>query len=333
MTSSGDDVHPQRAQRAHHEQRDRAERLREFNRYYTQRVGILSDRYLGQNRPLSEARVLFEIGQGVDLRDLRVRLGLDSGFLSRLIRSLERQGLVAVGPSPDDGRVRVATLTDDGRRELDDLNERATGLANRLLSGLPAAQQEQLVSATDRARHLLRLSAIEVGAVDPSSEAARRCLSAFADELRQRFPEGFDDADLVSARELSGDAGALLVATEDGEARGCVAVRVIEPDVGEIRHMWVHPGARGIGLGRRLLHEIEVHAAGMDLRVLRLATHGVLDEAIALYRSAGYAAIDQYGPTPHAQHWFEKHLGRRPETRNASASPDLHERSVGLAPQ
>ena len=90
---------------------NQVELVRDFNRYYTRRLGILSDRYLGQDRTLGEARLLFEIGATADVRDLRTRLGLDSGYLSRLLRSLERQRLIRVRAHPSDGRARVAELT------------------------------------------------------------------------------------------------------------------------------------------------------------------------------------------------------------------------------
>jgi DNA-binding MarR family transcriptional regulator len=93
---------------------DQVELVRDFNRYYTRRLGVLSDRYLGQDRTLGEARLLFEIGATADVRDLRIRLGLDSGYLSRLLRSLERQRLVRVHAHPSDGRARVAELTPAG---------------------------------------------------------------------------------------------------------------------------------------------------------------------------------------------------------------------------
>src|SRR5437762_8736433 len=86
-----------------------------FNRLVTQRVGALDDHFLGRDRPLGESRVLFEIGAaGADLRDLRSRLGLDSGYLSRVIRSLELAGLVRLGARPDDVRVRLACITSGG---------------------------------------------------------------------------------------------------------------------------------------------------------------------------------------------------------------------------
>src|SRR5262245_35300557 len=93
--------------------------VRSFNRAVTQRIGVLEDRYLSRGRPLGEARVLFEIGSsgGIDLRALRQKLGLDSGYLSRLLRSLEVEGLIELRKSPIDGRVRHVSLTRAGEVE------------------------------------------------------------------------------------------------------------------------------------------------------------------------------------------------------------------------
>src|SRR3954464_7232288 len=97
---------------------DEIAQVRRFNRTVTQRVGALSDRYLARDRPLGEARMLWEIGpDGREGRALRARLDLDSGHASRLLRTLEADGMATVAPSPADGRVRVATLTATGHAE------------------------------------------------------------------------------------------------------------------------------------------------------------------------------------------------------------------------
>ena len=112
----------------------------------TQRVGALQDRYLGRDRPLGEDRVLWEVGDGADVRDLRARLDLDSGYLSRILRSLEAAGLVAVEPGAD-RRVRVARLTAKGKRERALLDRRSDGLASSLLAPLSDRQRARLVDA------------------------------------------------------------------------------------------------------------------------------------------------------------------------------------------
>lgn len=130
--------------------------LRSFNRYYTQRLGLLTDRYLGQDRPLAQARLLFEIGsEGAVVRDLRRSLGLDSGYLSRLLRSLERAGLVETAAGDADGRVRVVTPTPAGLAELAEMNRRADAHARQLIEHLDPGEQEELLAALGTVERLL----------------------------------------------------------------------------------------------------------------------------------------------------------------------------------
>src|SRR5260370_2740191 len=110
------------------------EHVRSFNRSMTEGIGVLHDHFLGRNHPLGEARLLWEIGaQGADVRSLRRRLGLDSAYVSRLLRSLEGQGLIVVGTSENDGRVRHVQLTEAGLRERAELDQRADAFARSLL--------------------------------------------------------------------------------------------------------------------------------------------------------------------------------------------------------
>ena len=282
--------------------------FRQFSRYFTRRVGVLSDQYLGQARPLGAARVLFEVGSGVSLRELRTRLGLDPGYLSRVIKSLEDEGLVRVSAHPGDGRLRVVELTPEGEAELAEQDHRADGVAADLLGTLAEGQRRELTAALGTAQRLLRLAAVSVRVVNPASAEARGCLAAYVAELLGRFPEGFDEADLVQPHEVQGDAGAFLVAYEDGWPVGCGALRALEPGAGEIRHVWVAARARGLGVGRRLLAGLEDEAAARGFEVIRLGTHQALTEAIQMYRSSGYAEIPQYGEDPHTHYWFEKRL-------------------------
>ena len=282
--------------------------FRQFSRYFTRRTGVLADQYLGQARPLGAARILYEIGSGVSLRELRTRLGLDPGYLSRIIRSLEDDGLAQVSAHPDDGRLRVARLTPAGEAELAEQHRRADAAAGDLLNALTDEQRDELVGALGTAQRLLRIASMNVTLVDPASPDARDCLSAYVTELRQRFPEGFDEADLVRPQEVQGESGVFLVAYEDGIPVGCAALRAFEPGVGEIRHVWVAAGARGLGLGRALLARLERAAAERGFGVIRLGTHRTLTEAIQMYRTSGYAEIPQYGQDTHTHYWFEKRL-------------------------
>ncbi|WP_405647602.1 GNAT family N-acetyltransferase [Streptomyces sp. NBC_00019] len=282
--------------------------LRRFNRYFTRRIGALDDHYLGQDRPLGAARLLFEIGEGASLRELRSRLGLDAGYLSRMAKTLEAQGMVRISVHPEDNRLRRIEPTPAGRTEVKEQNRRADALAAGLLSGLTAGQRTDLTDALATTRRLLRLAAITVDLVDGDTPDARACLDAYAADIDARFPEGFDKSDLVRPEEVSGDTGAFFVAYEEGRPVGCGALRRLEPGVGEVRHVWVHPEARRLGLARRILAALEQAASVRELTTVRLDTHATLTEAQAMYRACGYTEIPAYVDHVYASHWFEKRL-------------------------
>jgi DNA-binding MarR family transcriptional regulator/GNAT superfamily N-acetyltransferase len=285
--------------------------VRRFNRLVTQRVGALQEDYLARGRPLGEDRLLWEIGaDGCDVRSLRARLDLDSGYVSRLLRSLERAGLVRVEPSAADARVRMARLTSEGLAERRVLDARSDQLAAAILEPLSEGQRERLIAAMDEVTRLLTASMVRVEVVDPRLPAAQYCLSEYFAELGGRFDAGFDPARSISAdnAELTPPAGLLLMATLHAEPVGCGALKFHGTEAAEIKRMWVSPDARGLGLGRRLLAELERTAAAHHAPAVRLETNRNLTEAIALYRSAGYQEVPAFNTEPYAHHWFEKLL-------------------------
>jgi DNA-binding MarR family transcriptional regulator/GNAT superfamily N-acetyltransferase len=287
------------------------EQVRSFNRTVTQQIGALNDAFLSRGRPLGQARLLWEIGQdGGDLRQLRSRLDLDSGYLSRLLRSLENDGLVAVERSPADGRVRTARLTGRGLAERAELDRRSDDAATSILRPLGERQRTRLIAAMAEVERLLTASAVEVGVCDPRHPHARFCLRSYFSELSRRFDAGFDPTRSISAGddELTPPAGLLLLATLHGEPVGCGALKFHDGAPAEIKRMWVDPAARGLGLGRRLLTELEAHAAGHGAGAVRLETNRALGEAIGLYRAAGYREVPAFNHEPYAHHWFEKAL-------------------------
>lgn len=287
------------------------DQVRSFNRAVTQRVGALSDRFLALDRPLGEARVLWEIGSdGCEVRALRNRLELDSGQLSRVLRSLEAAGLALVEPSAADRRVRVARLTAAGLAERAVLDERSDELAASLLAALDADRRERLVDAMRTVERLLTFGAVEIRPMDPNHPDARLCVRAYFDELARRGDRPYDPTAGVSAEphELTPPAGCMLVAYLYAEPVGCGGVKHRPGEPSELKRLWVSPGARGLGIGRRLLAELESHAAASGAQSARLDTHGTLAEAIALYRSAGYREVPRFNDEPFADYWFEKKL-------------------------
>ena len=291
--------------------------VRSFNRTATERVGALGDRFLGRRRPLGQARLLWEIGpDGVDLRSLRSRLGLDSGYVSRLLRALEQDGLVTVAAGTADRRVRRAVLTSRGRKERAELESRSEAFAASVLAPLSERQRTELVDAMQTVERLLTASMIDVRVENPTSTAARWCLRQYFLELHERFDAGFDPARSISADtdELTPPAGLLLVARLRGAPIGCGALKLHGGAPAELKRMWVSPSVRGLGLGRRLLRELEDRADASGARAVRLETNRSLTEAIGLYRAAGYREVAAFNDEPYAHHWFEKRLRYSPAT-------------------
>ena len=287
------------------------DQVRRFNRAVTQRVGALTDHYLARSRPLSACRVLWEIGaEGAEVLALRARLGMDSGQLSRVLRGLEGEGLVDVCPSPADARVRVARLTEAGVRECQVLDDRSDALARSILEPLAPGQREQLLAAMRSVERLITASLVETRIVDPEHADARRCLRAYYAELGRRSDRPFDprSGSTAEPHEVRAPAGAFLVAYLGGEPIGCGAVKHLPGGPTDIKRMWVAESARGLGIGRRLLRELEQLARDSGAEEARLETNAALVEAIALYRFAGYAEVPAFNDEPYAEHWFAKPL-------------------------
>lgn len=288
--------------------------LRRFNRSFTKRIGVLEERFLGLDRPLGQARVLFEIGSTPDatmaVRRLRADLDLDSGYLSRILRALEADGLIEVVADATDARQRIARLTAVGRDEWTQLDERSDRLAAAVVDGLAPRHRDRLAVALDEADRLLAAGQATLEVTDPRAPGAREAMTRYFDELDRRFPDGFDVGDAIEtdAAALSAPAGVLVLVRVDGRLAGCGGVLVLPDGAAEIKRMWIAEAMRGLGLGARLLRTLEEHAVALGCAVVRLDTNGVLTDAITMYRRAGYREIPRYNTNPYAQLFFEKHL-------------------------
>jgi DNA-binding MarR family transcriptional regulator/GNAT superfamily N-acetyltransferase len=315
---------------------DDIDQVRRFNRVLTQRIGALTDEYLGRDRPLGASRVLWEVaraecglggeaclgraecglggeaclGRAGDVKTLRDRLDLDSGYLSRLLRRLETDELVVVEPDPDDRRARVVRLTDAGRAETAELDRRSDDLARSMLAPLSPGQRARLVEAMATVERLLTAGLVQIAVEDPTSQAARLCLSSYFAELDSLFDAGFDPELSISAtaEDLIEPAGLLLVARLGAEPVGCGALKLHGRAPAELKRMWVAPKARGLGVGRRILGALEQQARDRGAHTVRLETNRALREAIALYRSSGYTEVAAFNAEPYADHWFSKRL-------------------------
>jgi len=302
---------------------DQVAQIRSFNRTVTHQVGALEGRFLGRDRSLGASRVLCEIGpNGIEVRRLRARLDLDSGYLSRLLRGLEAEGLIRTGQSSGDARVRVVTPTTAGKKEVAVLNRLSDEAARSLLERLTEPQRVALASAMGSVERLLRASAVRLQVERPTSRAAQYCLTRYFEELAARFDAGFDPARGISATadELTPPRGYFVLATLHGDPVGCGALKCHAP-FGEIKRMWVADSSRGLGIGKRILQRLEDLARKRRIPLLRLETNKALTEAQALYQASGYREVRPFNNEPYAHHWFEKALtAARPSVRSSSLS-------------
>lgn len=285
--------------------------VRRFNRAVTQRVGALDDAFLARGRSLGQSRLLWEIGEtGAGLKELRDRLGLDSGYLTRMVQALESAGLAAVVASDGDARTRSVRLTVAGLAERAELDRLSDAQAESMLGPLDEAQRTRLVDAMGVVERLLLASEVQFDVVEPSHPDARAAVGAYFTELATRFDTGFEPGSTLPLGDeaLSMPAGLMLVARVHGETVACGGLKLLAGGVAEIKRVWVSPAARGMGLGKRMLGELESRARQHGRTVVRLDTNRALVEAIALYRGTGYYEIEDFNGEPYAHHWFEKTL-------------------------
>jgi DNA-binding MarR family transcriptional regulator/GNAT superfamily N-acetyltransferase len=295
-------------------ERERIDVVRRFSRAVTQRAGALDDEYLSRGRSLGLSRLLWEVEpDGSEVRMLRSRLGLDSGYLSRQLRRLESEGLVTTDPDMADGRVRKVRLTKAGVAERAVLDRASDELAESILDPLTDGQRARLVAAMTDVERLLLASQVRIEISDPRDPDARYCLRSYVEELGRRFDTGFDPALSISAsdEEMTLPNGLLLVASTQGSPLACGALKLHpRTRMAEVKRMWVSPHVRGLGLGRRLLERLAAEASVRGIQVLRLETNRTLTEARHLYESAGFAEVEAFSTERYAHHWFERNLER-----------------------
>ncbi|MDF1488952.1 bifunctional helix-turn-helix transcriptional regulator/GNAT family N-acetyltransferase [Tessaracoccus caeni] len=284
-----------------------SEVFRRFNRSWSQRVGLLEASHLGTGRPLNQSRLLFEIAQfdtGASVLELRERLGLDSGYLSRMLAQLTAEGVVEVAEDPEDRRRRAVRLTDQGRAAVREIDECSEKLVERVVDPLTPGQRRRLEEALATADLLIRAATLEIREISPDGAIAREALVRYFDELNQRFPSGFDAGD-----EPIDMAAVCLAAVSDGHLVAFGAYRPLVGGDAEIKRLWVNSDWRGAGIASRLMRLLEERAAADGFKRVVLDTNENLAEAIALYDRLGYERIERYNDNPYATSFHAKSLG------------------------
>jgi DNA-binding MarR family transcriptional regulator len=276
--------------------------VRAFNRFYTRRIGVLDEAHLGAGFTLGEARVLYELGQleGLTAKRLGELLGLDGGYLSRILGRFEASGLIERRPHLTDGRSSSLHLTTTGREAFSVINARSQDQIARMLSPLDEGGRARLAAALGSVRGLLDgaglADQVTLRAHGPGDLGwiVERHGALYAAERRWGGPFEALVADVCAdfLRGFDPDRERCWIAERDGVRLGCVFLAKGEaPQTAKLRMLLVEPSARRLGLGRRLTAECILFARERGYRELTLWTQSVLEEARRLYASLGFELI------------------------------------------
>jgi DNA-binding MarR family transcriptional regulator/GNAT superfamily N-acetyltransferase len=277
--------------------------VRAFNRFYTGLIGVLGEGFVDSPYSLTEARVLFELAQAreTEVVDLRSRLQLDAGYLSRIVARFEADGLVGRSRSPEDGRRVVLRLTDDGRAAFESVDRNSADEIGALLDRLDAAGRRRLLGAMRTIERLFAApSAVgsyvlrppepgDLGWIVERHGALYAAEYSWNDEF-EAFVAG-TVASYVAGRDPSREA--VWVAEVDGERAGCVGCVRDDDETARLRWLLVERSARGSGIGARLVDECLRFTRRSGYRRITLWTYDVLADARRIYERAGFTLDDQ----------------------------------------
>jgi DNA-binding MarR family transcriptional regulator/GNAT superfamily N-acetyltransferase len=288
-----------------------AETVRQFNRFYTRQIGILDEHLLASEFSLTEARILYELAHRKVLTTSTLcrELGLDSGYLSRVISGFEKKGLVEKSRAPDDARATQLQLTDAGRAAFAPLNEASRSEVMAMLARLPPEGQQQLVDAMSQIHSLLGERSRSYILRDPQPGdmgwVVHRHGALYAQEYGWSTEFEALVAEIVAkyVREHDRNSDRCWIAEKDGRIVGSVFVVRHDEETAKLRLLYVEPSARGLGIGHRLVGECLRFARLAGYRKMVLWTNSVLTDARRIYEQAGFQLVEE---DPH--HSFGKDL-------------------------
>jgi DNA-binding MarR family transcriptional regulator/N-acetylglutamate synthase-like GNAT family acetyltransferase len=286
--------------------------VREFNRFYTARLGLLRRRHLDGEFSLTEARILYEIGARPKVRasDLCGILELDAGYISRILSALAKRKLVRQAASESDGREKLLMLTATGAKAVRHLNDQSTRQIEGILSSVDTADREAMVASLARVRSILlgrERQLVRIVRLTTANEEAIRILEEYyaAVHVVQR------DTSAGIQRLLNEAGSGMWLAYLGDEVVGCVVLRRLGSIARacECKRLYVRPSARGNRIADKLLDEQETFARSVGVEWIYLDTYDDLKTAIALYQRRGYERCERYNDNPQAPLFMRKRIG------------------------
>lgn len=309
----------------------RVSAVRRFSRFYTRQIGLLQDGLLDTQFSLTQARVLYELAQQqtCTATELAAALGLDHGYLSRILRLFDERGLVAKRRGNEDGRQVVLSLTTKGRLAIAKLDQLSQHEMAAMLGKMGEAEQIRVVAAMDTIERLIGPSTEDApafslrehrpgdmgwvvarhGALYPAEYGWDNHIEALTAEIVAGFLKNFDPA-----RERC------WIAEMDGEPVGSIFLVRDNDAVARVRLLIVDPRARGLGIGRRLVEEAVAFARKAGYSSVTLWTHKVLTAARMIYVKAGFKLVeewvhDEFGKPETSETWQLDLHGGSPRSR------------------
>jgi DNA-binding MarR family transcriptional regulator/ribosomal protein S18 acetylase RimI-like enzyme len=267
--------------------------VREFNRFYTSRIGLTRNGLYKTEHPLAEARVLYELGanDSAEVSDLRTALQIDAGQLSRLLTRMERQGLLSRHVSPLDARRQQVRLTKKGEREFETIDRRSAEEIAALLEETPG-----LVEAMRRLRRTLEPAALRIRGLEPGDLGwlVERHGVLYANEFG--WDQSFERLVARIAADFNPRTDRAWIAETHKRVGAVLCVHDTDATA-KLRTLLVEPEARGLGLGTTLVKEVIRHAKRRGYTTLTLWTNDVLTAARRIYEREGFT-LEHEAPNP-----------------------------------
>ncbi|MGA8086066.1 MAG: helix-turn-helix domain-containing GNAT family N-acetyltransferase [Terracidiphilus sp.] len=286
--------------------------IRQFNRFYTARLGLLRRRHLDGDFALTEARILYEVGASpsTTASALRQILELDAGYISRLLSALTRRKLVRQAASESDAREKHLTLTATGTEAVARINRQSAKHIETMLARLTVADREAMVTALARVRFILAESSKPPVRIERLSSSSSQALDLLHEYYEAVHVVQRDTPAGIRKMLKALDSGMWLAFLAD-EVVGCVVLRKLDsiPHAAECKRLYVRPTARGNRIADKLLDAMEAFARSRHIQWIYLDTYDDLKTAIALYERRGYMRCERYNDNPQATLFMRKHLG------------------------
>jgi DNA-binding MarR family transcriptional regulator/GNAT superfamily N-acetyltransferase len=293
--------------------------MREFNRFYTARLGLLNRRHLDGEFSLTEARILYEIGANpqITATTLRSALRLDAGYISRLLSSLSKRKLVRPAVSAQDGRERMLTLSPLGEKKVALLNEQSAVQIDAILDGMNAVDRDALVQSLATAQSILtreQTSMVRIVRLSKMDDDLLRLINEYYEAINVTQREAPATIKKIIQDKRSG----VWLAHLNNQAVGCVVLKPLPSmsSAAECKRLYVQPQARGHGLANSMLDALETFAHDQGLTWIYLDSFDALTAAVTLYKKRGYVPCDRYNDNPQATIFLRKKVsGLRPGLR------------------